>query len=99
MWLILSNQSPTKSLGIWVDLAKSLDHNSFYRNTKRELTKMSTFKLFMSAKEIKIIDAKDIHDAVNQVPEMTNPRIMFGQVDFAFQWVDNVPYEILEVKA
>lgn len=62
-----------------------------------ELTNMSTFKLFMSAKEIKTIDAKDIHDAINQVPEMTNPRIMFGQVDFAFQWVDNVPYEILEV--
>ena len=58
---------------------------------------MSTFKLFMSAKEIKSIDANDIHDAIDQVPEMNNPQIMFGQVDFAFQWVDNVPYEILEV--
>lgn len=57
---------------------------------------MNRYTLFMSAKEIKTIKARDIHDALSQVPEMNAPKIFFGQVDFAMQWVENTPYELLE---
>lgn len=58
---------------------------------------MKRYTLFMSAKEIKIIEACDIYDALLQVPEMNASTIFFGQVDFATQWVENTPYELLEI--
>ena len=57
---------------------------------------MNRYTLFMSAKEIKTIEARDIHDALSQVPEMNAPKIFHGQIDFAMQWVGATPYELLE---
>jgi hypothetical protein len=55
---------------------------------------MIKFTLYKSARAVRTFHATDVHAALSQCPEMTEPKMFIFDCG-AYQWVGNIPYELV----
>lgn len=55
---------------------------------------MIKFTLYKSARAVRTFHATDVHTALSQCPEMTEPKMFIFDCG-AYQWVGNIPYELI----